>query len=35
VRLPRNMRSIDVGPLCMEALGIPMRYRPGDPRTGE
>jgi hypothetical protein len=32
-RLPRVMRSVDIAPLCMEALGIPMRYRVGEPRT--
>jgi hypothetical protein len=31
-RLPRVMRSVDVAPLCMELLGLPMRYRVGDPR---
>ena len=31
-RLPTNMRSLDIAPLCMEILGIPMRYRVGDPR---
>lgn len=31
-RLPRNMRSVDIAPLCLETLGIPMRYRVGDPR---
>ena len=31
-RLPRMMRSIDIAPLCMEILGIPMRYAVGDPR---
>lgn len=31
-RLPVNMRSVDIAPLCMEILGIPMRYRVGDPR---
>jgi hypothetical protein len=31
-RLPRYMRSVDVAPLCMEMLGLPMRYRPGHPR---
>jgi hypothetical protein len=31
--LPREMRSVDLAPLCMEALGIPMRYKPGDPRV--
>jgi hypothetical protein len=33
--LPRHFRSIDVAPLCMDALGIPMRYRPGQPRLIE
>ena len=32
--LPRYMRSVDIGPLCMQILGIPMRYRVGDPRKG-
>jgi hypothetical protein len=31
-RLPRHVRSIDIAPLIMERLGIPMRYRVGDPR---
>jgi hypothetical protein len=30
--LPRHMRSVDIAPLCMSILGIPMRYRVGDPR---
>lgn len=30
--MPRNMRSVDIAPLCMEILGIPMRYRVGEPR---
>ena len=30
--LPRHLRSIDIAPLCMQLLGIPMRYKPGDPR---
>jgi hypothetical protein len=30
--LPEHLRSIDIAPLCMQLLGIPMRYRPGDPR---
>lgn len=30
--LPRDMRLVDVAPLCMQLLGVPMRYRPGDPR---
>ncbi len=32
-RLPRAMRSVDIAPLCMHILGIPMRYQVGDPRT--
>ncbi len=31
-RLPAAMRSVDIAPLCMEILGIPMRYAVGDPR---
>ena len=31
-RLPRAMRSVDIAPLCMELLGVPMRYRPGQSR---
>jgi len=30
--LPRHMRLVDIAPLCMQILGIPMRYRVGDPR---
>jgi hypothetical protein len=30
--LPRHMRSVDIAPLCMQILGIPMRYKVGDPR---
>jgi hypothetical protein len=30
--LPRQMRSIDIAPLCMALLGMPMRYRIGDSR---
>jgi hypothetical protein len=30
--LPTMMRSIDLAPLCMEMLGVPMRYRVGDAR---
>jgi hypothetical protein len=33
-RLPRALRSIDLAPLCMELLGLEMRYRPGMPRGG-
>jgi hypothetical protein len=32
VRLPQAMRSVDIAPLCMEILGLRMRYRFGDPR---
>jgi hypothetical protein len=31
-RLPRAMRCVDIAPLCMEALGLTMRYKVGDPR---
>ena len=31
-RLPRYMRSLDIAPLCMQILGIPMRYQLGDGR---
>jgi hypothetical protein len=30
--LPRAMRSVDIAPLCMHLLGLPMRYQVGDPR---
>lgn len=30
--LPREMRLVDIAPLCMQLLGVPMRYRVGDPR---
>jgi hypothetical protein len=32
VRLPQHVRSIDIAPLIMERLGIPMRYKVGDHR---
>jgi hypothetical protein len=32
-RLPRALRSVDIAPLCMDALGVPMRYAVGDPRV--
>ena len=32
-RLPRAMRSIDIAPLCLDALGIRMRYAVGDARV--
>jgi hypothetical protein len=35
IRLPRALRSVDVAPLCMEALGLPMRYAVGAPRQGK
>ena len=31
--LPRHLRSIDIAPLCMSLLGIPMRYRVGESRA--
>jgi hypothetical protein len=27
------MRAVDIAPLCMEALGLPMRYAVGDGRA--
>ena len=30
--LPRHMRLVDIAPLCMTLLGVPMRYGVGDPR---
>ena len=30
--LPRHFRLVDIAPLCMQLLGIPMRYKPGDSR---
>jgi len=32
VRLPRAMRSVDLAPLCMQLLGLRMRYNVGQPR---
>jgi hypothetical protein len=32
-RLPRAMRSVDIAPICMELLGLQMRYRPGMSRA--
>ena len=32
-RLPTAMRSIDIAPLCMEVLGLEMRYAVGDARV--
>jgi hypothetical protein len=31
-RLPSHLRSVDIAPLCMEMLGLSMRYTPGVPR---
>ena len=31
-RLPQALRSVDIAPLCLEALGMRMRYAVGDPR---
>jgi hypothetical protein len=31
-RLPSAMRSVDIAPLCLELLGVPSRYRIGEPR---
>ena len=28
-RLPSRLRSVDIAPMCMDLLGVPMRYRPG------
>ena len=30
--LPRNMRLVDIAPLCMQLVGVPMRYKIGDRR---
>jgi len=30
--LPQHMRSVDLAPMCMQILGVPMRYKLGDPR---
>jgi hypothetical protein len=30
--LPQHMRSLDIAPLCMELLGLPMKYRVGQGR---
>jgi type I phosphodiesterase/nucleotide pyrophosphatase len=32
VLLPRDMRTVDIAPLCMALLGVEMRYAVGDPR---
>ena len=33
VRLPEHMRSVDLAPLIMELLEMPMRYRVGQSRA--
>ena len=30
--LPRHLRSVDIAPLCMQILGLPLRYKVGDAR---
>lgn len=35
ISLPRNLRSVDVAPLCMQQLGLPMRYGVGAPRVAK
>ena len=32
VELPKHMRSVDIAPLCLQLLGLPSRYRLGEPR---
>jgi hypothetical protein len=32
--LPQHMRSVDIAPLCMELLGLSMKYRVGQARGG-
>ena len=32
--LPEQMRSVDIAPLCMQLLGLPMRFAVGQPRGG-
>ena len=27
------MRAVDIAPLCMKLLGMPMRYSIGDPKS--
>ena len=31
-KIPRHMRNVDIAPICMQILGVPMRYKVGDPR---
>ncbi len=32
IELPTHFRTIDIAPLCLNLLGLPSRYRVGDPR---
>jgi hypothetical protein len=32
IELPKAFRTIDIAPLCLNLLGLPSRYRVGDPR---
>jgi hypothetical protein len=32
--LPESFRSVDIAPLCMNILGLPAHYAPGEPRGG-
>jgi hypothetical protein len=32
VTLPEHIRTVDVAPLCLSLMGMPSRYRVGDPR---
>ena len=30
--VPETLRSVDIAPMCLESLGLPSRYRVGEPR---
>lgn len=32
ITLPEHFRTVDIAPLCLSLLGLPSRYRVGDPR---
>jgi hypothetical protein len=32
VALPKHVRTVDVAPLCLSLLGLPSKYRVGEPR---
>jgi predicted AlkP superfamily pyrophosphatase or phosphodiesterase len=34
VALPKQFRTVDIAPLCLELLGLPSRHRVGEPRRG-